>query len=48
MLLARAAEHDLHIPAGDNTPAFFMPENGRSAAACPSLVHLSSQKAASS
>jgi hypothetical protein len=47
MLLARAAEHNLYIPAGDNTSAFFMPENGRSAAACPSTVHFFARKAAS-
>lgn len=47
MLPSRVAEHNLYIPAGDNTPAFFMPGNGRSATACPSTVHLSAWKVAS-
>jgi len=48
MLPARVAKHTIKIKAGVRTPAFFVPDNGRSAAACPSFLHLSSPKAASS
>jgi hypothetical protein len=46
MLLARAAKHNLYIPAGDDPPAIFMPAEGQLATACPGIVHLSGRKAA--
>lgn len=45
MLPARAAKN-IYIPAGDNTPAFFMPENGQPGYRMPELCSLSPQKAA--
>jgi hypothetical protein len=46
MLRVRAAKHNLCITAGDETSAFFVPAERRSAAACPGLVHFPSRKAA--
>lgn len=40
MLPARVAKHSLCITAGDETSAFFVPAERRSAAACPSIVGL--------
>jgi hypothetical protein len=48
MPLSQRAKHNLYIPAGDNTPAFFVPENGRSGFRLPEFLHLPARNAASS
>jgi hypothetical protein len=47
MLPDRAAKQHLRIQVGDNTPAYFVPEDGQSRFCLPERLHLPARNAAS-